>query len=103
MFKANADLTKDEFVARLEKNALAVSLRYGNHSTVSYDDCAACAAVIVEAKAVVVGIMLNMCVSPRNRGVFRGRVIFEGNVIASHRMHIGVEDFRQSTDVYAVF
>ena len=52
-FKSNADLRQDDFVTRLQKNTLAVSLRYGNYRTVSYDSCAARAAVIEEAKAVV--------------------------------------------------
>src|SRR5947209_4583533 len=102
IFKSNADLRQNDFVAGLQKNALAVSLRYGNHRTVSYDSCSASAAVVEEAKAAGFGIILKVCVSPRNRRVFHRGVIFESNVIATHRAHIRVEDFHQSTDVDAM-
>jgi hypothetical protein len=97
LFKAEARLSKHDFISVPQGKAFARALRDWNHGAIPDDSGSMGAPIIEEAEHSPLGIELNVGMSPRNGWVGSVPVVSECHVIFSCEPPIRVDNFRKTT------
>jgi hypothetical protein len=102
LFKAEARLSKHDFISVPQGKAFARALRDWNHGAIPDDSGSMGAPIIEEAEHSPLGIELNVGMSPRNGWVGSVPVVSECHVIFSCEPPIRVDNFRKTSQVNAL-
>src|ERR1700733_933770 len=102
LFEAEACLSKHDFISVLQGDTFARTLRDWNYGAIPEDGGSMGAAIIEEAEHSLLGIALNVGVSPRNGWVGRMPVVTECQVIFSCEPPLRVDHFGKTSQVNAL-
>jgi hypothetical protein len=102
LFEAEARLSKHDFIPVLQSDAFARALRDWDDRAIPDDGGSMGAPIIEEAKHGLLGIELNVGMSPRNGWIGSVPVVSECHVIFSCEPPIRVDNFRKTPQVNAL-